>query len=61
VKILTADQLARDAKDFLNFKRAMGIRYRRAEFVLDDFVRFVGRLWGGEAEVRFRQCSCQSL
>ena len=39
--LVTADQLARDAQEFLRFKRAMGIPYRRAEFVLDQFVRFV--------------------
>lgn len=38
---VTAAGLARDAKDFLAFKRAMGIGYLRAEFVLNAFVRFV--------------------
>jgi site-specific recombinase XerD len=38
---VTAATLARDARQFLAFKRAMGMGYRRAEFVLDSFVRFV--------------------
>ena len=43
---VTADQLAHDAQEFLRFKRAMGIPYWRAEFVLNDFVRFVRQHWG---------------
>ena len=39
--MVTAAELAHDAQEFLRFKRAMGITYRRAEFVLDQFVRFV--------------------
>ena len=38
ITIVTAAKLKRDAQEFLRFKRAMGIRYRRAEFVLDAFV-----------------------
>lgn len=38
---VTAEGLASDAAQFLAFKRAMGIGYRRAEFVLNAFVRFV--------------------
>jgi hypothetical protein len=34
--LVTADQLAQDAQEFLRFKRGMGIPYRRAEFVLDQ-------------------------
>jgi len=41
--IVTAAELARDAQDFLRFKRAMGMSYQRAEFVLDGFVRFIAR------------------
>jgi integrase len=43
---ITAAALARDAKDFVAFKRAMGIDYRRAEFVLNGFVRFVRDRYG---------------
>lgn len=43
---VTAATLARDATRFLAFKRAMGIGYRRAEFVLNSFVRFVGEQYG---------------
>lgn len=49
--MVTADQLARDAQEFLRFKRAMGIPYCRAEFVLDEFVRFVRQHWGDHCEV----------
>ena len=43
---ITAEALARDAKEFLAFKRAMGTAYRRAEFVLTSFVRFVHDRYG---------------
>jgi len=43
---VTVAILARDAKEFLAFKRAMGIGYRRAEFVLNSFVRFVRDQYG---------------
>jgi len=43
---VTAAGMARDAKDFLNFRRAMGVRYRRGEFVLNGFVRFIAEQWG---------------
>ena len=49
--IVTATGLARDGQDFLRFKRAMGIGYRRAEFVIDGFVRFVAANWGKSGEV----------
>jgi integrase/recombinase XerD len=48
---VTADQLARDAQEFLRFKRAMGIPYWRAEFVLDQFLRFVRQHWGDGGHV----------
>ena len=38
--------LARDAAQFLAFKRAMGMGYRRAEFMLASFVRFVREQYG---------------
>jgi hypothetical protein len=41
--IVTASELRRDAQEFLHFKRAMGIVYRRAEFDLDGFVHFLSR------------------
>ncbi len=44
--MVTAATLARDAKEFIAFKRAMGMGYRRAEFVLDSFVRFIHNQYG---------------
>ena len=44
--IVTAVELARDAREFLRFKRAMGIAHLRAEFVLNGFMRYVVRHWG---------------
>jgi integrase/recombinase XerD len=41
--IVTATELASDVRDFLRFKRAMGLSYRRAEFVLNGFVRFLAQ------------------
>ncbi len=49
--VVTAAELKRDAQEFLRFKRAMGISYRRAEFALDSFVRFVTKHWGEQATV----------
>jgi len=49
--IVTAAELKRDAQAFLRFKRAMGIRYERAEFVLDGFVRFVAQHWRDPSKV----------
>lgn len=43
---VTADILAHDATQFLAFKRAMGMGYGRAEFVLNSFVRFVRDQYG---------------
>jgi integrase/recombinase XerD len=43
---ITAAMLAGDAVQFLAFKRAMGMGYRRAEFVLNAFVRFVREQYG---------------
>ncbi len=43
---VTAAALARDAAQFLAFKRAMGMGYRRAEFVLNNFVCFVRERYG---------------
>ncbi len=48
---MTADRLAQVAQEFLRFKRAMGIPYWRAEFVLNEFVRFVRQHWGDSGEV----------
>jgi integrase/recombinase XerD len=50
--MVTAADLAGDAQEFLRFKRAMGIKYQRAEFVLDGFVRFVSLHWGKNGKVR---------
>jgi integrase/recombinase XerD len=52
--MVTAGRLAADAQEFLRFKRAMGIPYRRGEFVLDSFVRFVAQRWGNDGEVELR-------
>lgn len=49
--IVTATELARDAQAFLRFKRAMGRHYRRAEFVLNNFVHFVAQHGGEHGEV----------
>ena len=43
---VTAAGLAQDAAEFLAFKRAMGMGYRRAEFDLNSFVRFVRDRYG---------------
>jgi integrase/recombinase XerD len=51
VTTVTTDQLVLDAKEFLRFKRAMGIPYWRAEYVLEEFVRFVRQHWGDHGEV----------
>lgn len=48
---VTAAELARDAEEFLVFKRAMGFACRRAEFVLNGFVRFVAQHCGDQDEV----------
>lgn len=45
-RAVTAAALARDATQFLLFKRAMGMRYRRAEFVLRSFVLFLRDQYG---------------
>ncbi|SFQ31990.1 tyrosine-type recombinase/integrase [Pseudomonas borbori] len=42
--MVTVAELAQDAQEFLRFKRAMGMTYRRGEFALKSFVRFVGLL-----------------
>jgi integrase len=49
--ITTAAELKQDARAFLRFKRAMGIPYQRAEFVLDGFVRYVAQHWGDHGKV----------
>ncbi|MFH1872918.1 MAG: tyrosine-type recombinase/integrase [Pseudomonadota bacterium] len=49
--IVTAAELTRDAQDFLCFKREMGMSYRRAEFVLNSYVRFVAQQHGDHGEV----------
>ena len=52
--IVTAGRLVEDGQEFLRFKRAMGIPYRRGEFVLDSFVSFVAQRWGNDGEVELR-------
>ncbi len=49
--IVSAAGLARDAQEFLRFKRAMGISYRRAELVLNEFICFVDQTHGERCEV----------
>ena len=52
MRTITVKDLTRDAKEFLRFKRAMGITYQRGEHVLDSFLRFVDRHWGnGKVEL----------
>ena len=46
MRTITLKDLARDAKEFLRFKRSMGITYQRGEHVLDSFLRFVVQRWG---------------
>jgi len=48
---VTAGELADDVLAFLRFKRAMGSPYRRGEFVLNGFVRFVAQHWGDQGDV----------
>lgn len=55
---ITATVLAHDATQFLAFKRAMGMGYRRAEFVLNSFVRFVRDKYG-ESPVALDQAVTQ--
>jgi integrase/recombinase XerD len=43
---VTAAGLAVDVTQFLAFKRAMGMGYRRAEFTLASFIRFVCKQYG---------------
>lgn len=45
-KKITAAMLAHDAEQFLAFKRAMGMGYHRAEYVLNSFLRFVRERYG---------------
>jgi integrase/recombinase XerD len=59
VTVVTAAQLAEDAREFLRFKRAMGFVYTRAEFDLDRFVRFVERRWGQDGEVLLQEAVAQ--
>lgn len=44
--LVTAEGMARDVQDFLTFRHAMGVQYRRGEFVLNGFVRFIADHWG---------------
>jgi integrase/recombinase XerD len=52
--VVTAGRLAEDARQFLCFKRAMGIGYRRGEFVLSGLVRFIAQRWGHDGEVELQ-------
>lgn len=52
--LVTAARLAEEAREFLRFKRAMGMGYRRGEFVLAGFVRFIAQRWGDDSEVELR-------
>ena len=49
--IVTAAELAGDVEAFLRFKRAMGAPYRRGQWDLERFVRFVARQWGEHGQV----------
>ena len=48
---VTATGLQHDAADFVRFKRAMGLPYRRGEIDLASFVRFVAGHWGEHGAV----------
>ena len=48
---MTAAELVQDVQDFLRFKRAMGMSYRRAEFDLNGFVRFVAQQRGDHGKI----------
>ncbi|OWJ89182.1 integrase [Pseudomonas sp. A46] len=50
-RMVTVAELAQDAQEFLHLKRAMGMTYRRGEFTLKSFVRFVGLLGAGDDAV----------
>lgn len=43
---VTVNSLVGDAAEFVAFKRAMGMDYRRAEVVLNSFVRFIRERYG---------------
>lgn len=45
---VTAKSLAVDVAGFLAFKRSMGMSYRREEFTLESFVRFVAERYGDQ-------------
>jgi integrase/recombinase XerD len=49
--IVTVAELADDVETFLSFKRAMGSPYRRGQWDLESFVRFVARQWGKRGQV----------
>jgi integrase/recombinase XerD len=49
--VVTAAGLRHDADALLDFKHAMGMTYRRGEFELNRFVRFVAQHWGEHGEV----------
>jgi integrase len=44
--MITATALADDVTQFLAFKRAMGMSYRRGEFILKGFISFIGDQYG---------------
>lgn len=52
---VTLSDLQRDARSFLEFKRAMGHPYRRGATEIDRFLRFVGHHWGEEGSVPLEQ------
>ena len=53
--LVTASELEQDTQAFLRFKRAMGMSYRRGEFVLNSFVRFVSQHAGSHGEVTLEE------
>jgi integrase/recombinase XerD len=52
---VTPGELRRDIEAFLRFKRALGFRYRRAEFTLGVFRDFVSQRWGERRRVPLEQ------
>ncbi len=55
ITLVTASELEQDAQAFLCFKRAMGMSFRRGEFVLNSFVRFVAQHAGRHGKVALNE------
>lgn len=49
--VIVLEELRNDAASFLAFKRAMGHPYRRGEFEIERFLRFVEDQWGDDVDI----------